>query len=133
MKDIYIYPAIFENDDGGYMVTFPDFKGCINYGDTIEEALDMASDALSGRIACIEGDGDDLPEPTSVKNITINSEQFVQFIKVYMPPARKNYYEQVIRRNVTIPRWLDDHAKKDHLNVSAFLQEALKNRYQAKA
>ena len=129
MKDTYIYPAIFEDDDGGYMVTFPDFPGCVTYGDTLDIALDMANEALRGHIACMEADDDDIPEPTDIKTLQLNDDQFHQLIKVFMPPARKNYADQTVRRNVTLPRWIDNLARREHLNVSSFLQEALAEKY----
>ena len=43
----FIYPAIFITEEEGYSVIFPDLEGCHTQGDTLEEALDMAKDALS--------------------------------------------------------------------------------------
>lgn len=40
------YPALFEPEDGGYVVTFRDIPEAITQGDTIEEAREMAADAL---------------------------------------------------------------------------------------
>lgn len=42
-----IYPAIFHTaDEGGFWVEFPDIPGCLTQGATLEEAFNMASDAL---------------------------------------------------------------------------------------
>jgi len=42
------YIALFEeNGKGGYGVVFPDFPGCISAGNTFEEAVRMAHEALS--------------------------------------------------------------------------------------
>jgi len=48
--------------DGGYSVTFPDIPGCISQGDTKEEALKMAKEALE---LVLEEylDGRPLPDP----------------------------------------------------------------------
>ena len=46
-----LYPACFypcEDKPGAYTVTVPDLPGCISEGDTLEEALAMATDAASG-------------------------------------------------------------------------------------
>ena len=40
------YPAVFHEEDGGYTVTFPDIPGCVTEGDSLEEALRMAKDAM---------------------------------------------------------------------------------------
>ena len=41
-----IYPAVFSYDDDGICVYFPDVDGCYSQGDSTEEALYMAKDAL---------------------------------------------------------------------------------------
>jgi antitoxin HicB len=66
---MYRYPALFEPDReaGGFVVTFPDFAWGITQGDTIEEAMDMASDALKMMVAdCIEKKID-LPTPGKLR------------------------------------------------------------------
>ena len=62
------YPAILEpqseSDGGGYCVQFVDLPGAITEGDTLEEALFNAAEALSGILAsCIKHD-DDIPAPS---------------------------------------------------------------------
>jgi predicted RNase H-like HicB family nuclease len=46
MKDNYIFPAVFSVESDGVSVEFPDLPGCLTCGDTEEEALFMAKDAL---------------------------------------------------------------------------------------
>ena len=41
-----IYPAIFEKDLTGYGIFFPDVEGAVTQADTLNEGLEMASDAL---------------------------------------------------------------------------------------
>ena len=45
MSQIF-YPAIFHPEDVGYSVFVPDIDGCFSQGDTLEEAYDMAFDAV---------------------------------------------------------------------------------------
>ena len=64
----YIYPVILteDKDDGGYVVTCRDLPDAITQGDTIEEALEAAADALDEAICgCINHERD-IPE-SSVK------------------------------------------------------------------
>ena len=43
----HYYPAIFEKaEEGGYTVLVPDMPGCITEGDTLEQAMWMAQDAI---------------------------------------------------------------------------------------
>ena len=44
----YHYYAIFEKDEDGYSISFPDLPGCLTCAKDIEEALKMAKDVLEG-------------------------------------------------------------------------------------
>lgn len=58
--DRCIFPAIFEpGEKKGYTVSFPDLPGCITEGDTMEEALHMAKEALELHLYGMEEDGDE--------------------------------------------------------------------------
>lgn len=59
-QKIYRYTVIFEPaEEGGYVVTVPALPGCITQGDTFEEAVRMAKDAIKGYLECLI----DLKEP----------------------------------------------------------------------
>jgi predicted RNase H-like HicB family nuclease len=60
------YIALVHKDEGtGYGVSFPDVPGCISAGDTFEEAVANAGEALSGHFAFMRADGDPIPAPRS--------------------------------------------------------------------
>jgi len=58
------YTIILEYDPeaGSYAVTVPALPGCTSQGDTIEEAIAMAREAIAGHIACLEEVGESVPE-----------------------------------------------------------------------
>ena len=65
MSDTYNYPAQVELDeDGRYVVSFPDFGWGATDGATLEEALSEARDLLRELIATTMRDGNGLPEPS---------------------------------------------------------------------
>lgn len=77
MKNI-IYPAVFHKaEEGGYWVEFPDLKGCVTEGDTLEEAFNMAGDVL---FVFLDGN-DQLPEPSDIATIKTEGEDFATLIK----------------------------------------------------
>ena len=45
MKNTY-YPAVFHPEEVGYSVFVPDIEGCSTQGDTVDEAVEMAKDAI---------------------------------------------------------------------------------------
>ena len=56
------YIALIRKDpDSCYGVDFPDFLGCISAGDTLQEALINAAEALSFHIEGMEEDGLAIP------------------------------------------------------------------------
>jgi len=58
---VYLEPA----EEGGYVVSCPDFQGCVTQGDTVEEALEMIRDAIQGYIASMKKHGEAIPSPSS--------------------------------------------------------------------
>jgi len=68
-KNILSYPAIFspitdKGFKGGFNVSFPDFPGCVTFGNSFEEAEKMAEEALSLWIEVMIGNGEDIPKRT---------------------------------------------------------------------
>ena len=51
-----------DEEDGGYTVTVPALPGCVTQGDTLEEAIAMANDAIRGFLEALAKDGQPIPE-----------------------------------------------------------------------
>lgn len=54
---------IHKDPDSIYGVSFPDMPGCFSAGDTINDAVRNAVEALSGHVRMLEADGDPIPAP----------------------------------------------------------------------
>lgn len=82
--DHYVYPALFESEEGisGFTVTFPDLPGCITEGDTIEEALNMAKEALALHLYGLEEDEDGIPTASDPVKLTGKEGSFFTLIEV---------------------------------------------------
>jgi predicted RNase H-like HicB family nuclease len=64
------YVALIHKDQGtSYGVSFPDVPGCVSAGDTMEEALANAAEALAGHLALMRADGDPMPRVRSLSAI----------------------------------------------------------------
>jgi len=125
-KDRYIYPAIFDYADDGISVEFPDLPGCLTYGNSDEEALAMAKEAMALHLYGMEEDNDPIPLPSKASEIKTNSNQVVVLVEVWMPPFRNEMKNKAVKKTLTIPQWLDDLAKEHKVNYSQLLQDALK-------
>jgi len=126
MKDKYVYPAIFDYADDGISIEFPDLPGCFSCADTDEEALLMAEDVLGLYMENVEAEGEDIPEPSNLKDISVEDNQKTVLISVWMPLVRKAINNKSVKKTLTIPQWLDMMAREQDLNFSYVLQEALK-------
>jgi predicted RNase H-like HicB family nuclease len=60
---------IHKEESSVFGVSFPDFPGCISAGDSLDEALINASEALQGHVQMMEADGDSVPAPRSIDDI----------------------------------------------------------------
>lgn len=129
-KDIYRYWAVFHHADDGISVNFPDFPGCLTCGDTEDEAYRMASEALELHLYGMERDHDIIPDPSLLKTLMteLKSNEAIVEIKANMLTARGAIANYAIKKNLTIPQWLNEEALKYDLNFSQVLQEALKER-----
>jgi predicted RNase H-like HicB family nuclease len=64
------YLALVHKDEGtSYGVSFPDVPGCVSAGDTFEEAVENAAEALAGHLALMAAEGDPIPPPRSFEVI----------------------------------------------------------------
>lgn len=127
MKDRYIYPAIFHYEGNLIGVTFPDLPGCVSCGDTETEALEMAGEALGLHLYGMERDEDTIPTPTALRDVAVGPDDCAVFVEAWMPPIRWELRNKVVKKTLTIPRWLNDIAEKHDVNFSHMLQDALKH------
>lgn len=126
MKDNFIYPCILEYDEDGINVSFPDLPGCFTFGETEEEAITNAKEALEGFIYFMEVDGDPLPEPSRILDIPCKKNTVVVLVNVWMVPVRDEMMNKTVKKTLTIPKWINDVGIKNNVNFSKLLQVAVK-------
>ncbi|GAU76038.1 type II toxin-antitoxin system HicB family antitoxin [Fusibacter sp. 3D3] len=127
LADRYIFPAIFHFADDGISVEFPDFPGCFSYGDDELQAVTNAKEALELHIFGLEDDSDPIPSPSHIREITVNNNETVVLIDIWMKPVRDYMQNKAIKKTLTIPKWLNDVAVENDVNFSQLLQVAIKN------
>jgi predicted RNase H-like HicB family nuclease len=120
------YPIVLMPDKVGYVVYIPDFN--INTeGDSMTEAIEMARDAIGLIGIEMEDRMQELPNPTSANDVVKESESYiVTFVDVDFTEYRKKNDMRAVKKNCTIPSWLNFEAEKAGINFSAVLQAALK-------
>lgn len=122
------YPAVFtEAENGkGYTVQFPDLPECITEGETIEEAYEMAFDALGLVLSYKEDTKQEFPKPSNHVDIVLEDKQFISLMDFDMGAYKRKVGSKAVKKTLSIPSWLNEEAEKTHINFSAVLQAALK-------
>ena len=124
----FVYPAIltpFSDGSGGYVVEFPDLKGCVTEGCSLADALEMGVDAASGWVLDELEDGNKIPAASNISQIHAPTDGFVNLFVLDMDSYSEKYGSQSVRKNITIPAWLNSFGEKQNINFSKVLQEAL--------
>ena len=124
------YIAIVHKDSkSDFSVSFPDFPGCITAGENIDEAKDMAEEALTFHIQGMFEDGDKLPFSSKLEEI-MNDPDYADvtaFLVVTVPESKP----RTVRVNITLSemtlRQIDAAAKKRGMSRSSFLVHAAHN------
>ena len=128
------YPTFIVQDGKDYLVFVPDMD-IYSEGSTFADAIVMARDAIGVTGVSMEDNGVEVPMPSSQQDalqkagmntdILDFSKGVLTFVDVDFLEYRKQLDNKTVRRNVTIPNWLNKEAEKAHINVSRVLQEAL--------
>ena len=123
-----IYPACFYpcEEQSGYTVVVPDLPGCVTQGKDLAEAIEMAVDAASLWVLdCLEG-GETIPEATPRDKVTLDyPDGFVNLLVLDMDSYAEKYGNKAVRKNCTIPAWMDTLASEQGANFSSLLQSAV--------
>lgn len=118
-----VYPIIIKETAGDYSVRIPDF-GMSTQGMDLADAIFMARDAIGLVGIDLQDDNKELPKPYSIKE-EIDEGDIYTLVDVDFSEYRRKYDDKSIKKNCTIPSWLNEEAKNAGINFSKVLQEAL--------
>ena len=132
MKEVY--PTFIAKEGDCYLVYVPDFD-IYTEGESFADAVEMARDAIGLKGISLEDDNIPLPESSTYEAATAKAKEDTEIfdyttgtltmVDIDFGAYRRKMDVKMVRRNVTIPNWLDYEARKASLNVSKVLQEAL--------
>lgn len=120
------YPIILTPAGAGYTVYVPDLD--INTeGSDVANAIEMASDAISLCGICRQDLGQEIPPPS--KTVPACGEgEIAAFALVDLDAYRRANDMRTVRKNVTLPNYLNELAIQAGINFSQVLQDGLKQR-----
>ena len=124
------YIAVVHKDPkSDFGVSFPDFPGCITAGSSIDEAKDMAHDALDLHLKGMLEDGENIPTPSNLEDIMADPD-YSDAVAILVVTVSEEKPRSV-RVNITVPedmlRKIDAVAKKRGMSRSSFLVHAAQN------
>jgi predicted RNase H-like HicB family nuclease len=117
----YFYPAIFHPEESGYSVSIPGLEGCFTQGETMEECLNMAQEAIGLYL-----EGETVPEPMAPEKVPVPEGDFLMMVTYDSLEYAKKHNHKSVKKTLSIPGWLNEVAEASHINFSHVLQEALK-------
>lgn len=126
-----VYPVILTQAEDCILIEVPDLE-ILTQGKDLADAIEMARDAIGLTIITMQDKEQDVPMPSIEANINMKAATFAEdgvnmmaLVDIDVEAYRRKYDNKTVRRNVTLPNWLNKEAEKAHLNVSRVLQEAL--------
>ncbi len=124
-----LYPVAVEGGDAkhAFGVVVPDLPGCFSAGDTFEEALVNAREAIELHVEALLDAGEQVPAPSPVDKLVADPD-LKGFVWAFIDVPAEALDNAVERVNVTIPRRvlhaIDQAAQRHHKSRSAYLAEA---------
>lgn len=132
---IYSYPGcFFQRPDGKYCVVFTDLNNLAAFGDSFDHALSNAVDLLARYIYNLLARKEQVPEPSDIQTLKpyISDEYtraFFQTVNVDVEEYAKYFYAGKTETTVSLPRWLNEYAKKENIDISALVEKYLMEHY----
>jgi len=76
MKPLTYRIRLTKEPEGGYTVTVPALPGCVTFGGTVEEAIDMAREAIELYIESLQAHGEEIPSEQSTLEYTLTFDSY---------------------------------------------------------
>ncbi|MCM1257666.1 MAG: type II toxin-antitoxin system HicB family antitoxin [Roseburia sp.] len=126
-----VYPVFFTITDTVILVEVPDLE-ILTEGKDMTNAIEMARDAIELKCVSLEDDKIEIPRPSEISSLDVNKGTFaedgftvISLVDIDSGEYRRKIDTKTVRKNVTIPSWLNYEAEHAGINVSRVLQDAL--------
>ena len=128
-----VYPVFFTKTDTVVLVEIPDLE-ILTEGTDMADAIKMARDVIELKCVSMEDDGMEIPLPSEIDSLDMSSGIFaeegrtvVSLVDIDSGEYRRKIDTKAVRKNVTIPSWLNYEAERAGINLSRVLQKSLKD------
>ena len=121
------FSLALHEETGKYGVTVPDLPGCFSAGDTLEEALEGAREAIDGHVELLLESGAGMPQVQSL-DVHVNNPDLAGAIWAVIDVPVERYFGPAEKINITVPaltlKHIDEYAVSHGESRSAFLVRA---------
>ena len=125
-----VYPVLLSQGTDYIIVSVPDFEADTQ-GKDLSEAIEMARDLIGILGISMQDKNQELPIATPLASIIKeNDTDIVTLIDIDFSEYRRRNDLKVVKKNCTIPSWLNYEAEKAGLNFSSLLAEAIRTKLQ---
>ena len=128
------YPVFIAEHNNDFLVFVPDFE-IYTEGKSMTDAMEMARDAIGLKGIDYQDDGKELPEASNYNEamaiakadteIFDYSQGIITMVDIDFSEYRKRHNNRMVKKNCTIPYYLNVEAENEGINFSKLLHEAL--------
>lgn len=123
------FPIAIHKDDGSvYGVTVPDVPGCHSYGDTIEDAIRNAREAITSHIETLVELGEEVNFTCTSIGELASRKEFADAVWALADVDITKLDSRLERINISLPRFvlhkIDSYVEKRHESRSGFMARA---------
>lgn len=123
--DTAIYLAVFKEENGHFTAWMPDFKLKV-VGASMAETIVLARGAIAKKL--FSDENFELFSSNRIMKYECVEDEFAAIIDIDLAKYRRKFDNRRIRKNLTIPNWLNEEAEKHDVNFSRVLEEAIKRK-----
>ena len=118
--------VIHKEKKSDFGVSFPDFPGCITAGKTVDDAKDMAQEALAGHVGVMLDEGLSLPSPSNLEDILKDGDykNAAAYFIVSITLSKKEPVRFNASMDAELLTLIDERAKQFGMTRSGFIAEA---------
>ena len=103
---IYTYTAVISESDGTFYAKVPDINGCITTAKTLQQAIELITDAANLALVVLEDEGIQPNAPTPQADIPHDTHDILTIIQADTIKYRSLTDSKSVRKNVSLPAWM---------------------------
>ena len=114
------YPALIDGENGAYGITFPDLPGIVAMGETLDEALVNAEEALRDCAVEAAKDGAKLEPPSAIEAVTVSAGSALVSVPLIRSSGRRVRANMMLSEGVV--EFMDSEARRRGMTRTAFVE-----------